>query len=71
MMAYVEPLRLEPGDELKCPHCRHWHPVTGWHREGTPYTLQMLYFTCSKGMYYAGQRGHVSRHQTRRPERAA
>jgi hypothetical protein len=19
---------LQPGDELRCPHCRHWHPVT-------------------------------------------
>jgi hypothetical protein len=26
---------LHSGDELHCPHCRHWHPVAATHREGT------------------------------------
>ena len=66
-MTYTEPLRLEPGDELRCPHCRRWHPVTTWHTEGTPYTQQMLYWKCAKGMYFAGTRGHISRHETIAP----
>ena len=35
------------------------------------YTLDMLYWQCSKGMYFAGSRGTVSRHPTRRPTRVA
>lgn len=64
-------LPLEEGDELLCPHCRRWHPVTAQHTEGTNYTLQMLYWRCVKGMYYAGQRGLKSRHPTRKPQKAA
>jgi hypothetical protein len=43
-------LPLEPDDELRCLHCRQWHPVMAWHSEGTPYTLQMLYWKCAKGI---------------------
>ena len=49
-------LPLEEGDELLCPHCRRWHPVTAQHTEGTNYTQAILYWRCTKGMYYAGQR---------------
>ena len=58
---------LQPGDEIKCQHCGQWHPVVTQHTTGTPYTVSMLYWKCAKGMYFAGSRGHVSRHQTRRP----
>ena len=64
-------LPLEEGDELLCPHCRRWHPVTAQHIEGTNYTQAMLYWRCTKGMYYAGQRGLPSRHPTRKPMKAA
>ena len=56
-MTYIEPIRLEPGDEVRCPQCRQWHPVEDPHSEGTPYTLDMLYWECAKGMYFAGSRG--------------
>jgi hypothetical protein len=46
---------------------RRWHPVTMWHTEGTPYTQQMLYWKCAKGLYFAGTRGHISRHETIAP----
>ena len=69
-MTYIEPIRLEPGDELRCPHCRRWHPVIAPHTEGTLYTLDMLYWECAKGVYFAGSRGTVSRHTTRRSTQA-
>ena len=56
-MTYIEPIRLEPGDELRCPHCRRWHPVIAPHTEGTLYTLDLLYWECAKGVYFAGSRG--------------
>jgi hypothetical protein len=43
-MTFIEPIRLEPGDEVRCPHCRRWHPVIAPHTEGTLYTLDMLYW---------------------------
>jgi len=64
-------LPVEPGDELRCLHCGQRHPVTAFHAEGAPYTLTMLCWKCAKGIYFAGQRGSVSRQQTRRPTRAA
>jgi hypothetical protein len=64
-------LPLEEGDELQCPHCKRWHPVTACHTEGTDYTVRMLYWRCTKGLYYAGQIGSTSRHPTRKPQRAA
>jgi hypothetical protein len=66
-VTFVEPIRLEPGDEVRCPHCRRWPPVIAPHKSGTPYTLDMLFWECSKGLYFAGSRGTVSRHPTRRP----
>jgi hypothetical protein len=47
-------LPLDEGDELLCPHCRRWHPVTAQHSEGTNYTQAMLYWRCAKGVYYHG-----------------
>ena len=69
-MTYIEPIRLEPGEELRCPHCRQWHPVIAPHTEGTLYTLDMLYWECAKGVYFAGSRGTVSRQTTRRSTHA-
>ena len=43
-----------------------WHPVVAQHTSGTAYTIDMLYWECSRAMYFAG-RGTVSRHPTRRP----
>jgi len=42
------------------------HPVIALHTEGTPYTLDILYWECAKGMYSAGSRGTVAG-PTRRP----
>ena len=56
---------LRPGDLVKCPQCRRWHPVVKWHREGTANTLRMLYFDCRGKRYYAGQQDLESRHETK------
>ncbi len=56
---------LQPGDELRCPHCHRWHPVIAGHTEGTNYTVRMRYFACRGLRYYAGQQSQVSRHPTR------
>ena len=53
-MTYTEPIRLEPRDQVRCPHCRQWHPVVAPHTEGTLYTLDMLYWECAKGMVLCG-----------------
>jgi hypothetical protein len=63
-------LTLEEGDEILCPHCRRWHPVSAPRTQGTAYTQAMLYWRCTKGKFYAGQRGLPSRHQTRKPQKA-
>lgn len=65
----MDALPLEPGDELCCPHCRQWHPVIAPYASGTDYTIGMLFFACRGLQYFAAQRGHVSRHETRRPAR--
>ena len=57
---------LQPGVDIRCPHCRDWHAVEPRHESGTAYTTAMLYFSCRGSTYYAGQRGHPSRHETRR-----
>jgi hypothetical protein len=53
MGTYVAPLPLVPGDELRCPHCRQWHPVTAKHADGAESTRNMLYWrigdTCVVG----------------------
>jgi hypothetical protein len=63
--------RIQPSDELRCPHCGRWHPLIQKHREGTPYTQQMLFFECRRRWYYGGQIGTSSRFPTRRPQHAA
>ena len=56
---------LQPGVDIRCPHCRDWHAVEPRHESGTAYTAAMLYFSCRGNTYYAGQRGHPSRHESR------
>jgi len=56
---------LKVGDEMRCPECRRWHLVIRWHTSGTDYTLKMLYFRCDGKMFYAGQEGLESRHESR------
>ena len=56
---------LKVNDRIRCPQCRRWHVLVKWHTEGTPYTLQMLYFRCEGQMFYAGQEGLPSRHDVR------
>ena len=51
---------------VKCPHWQ-WHPIRHIHTEGTAYTVQMMYFVCRGGRYYAGNEGTTSRHETRSP----
>ena len=69
--ADMDESRIEPGDEIRCPHCRRWHPVVQRHQAGTEYTRRMLYFVCHGGDYYGGQIGTPSRFPTRRPRTAA
>ncbi len=58
--------RLAPGVELRCPHCGRWHAITKYPgTEGTAYTLEMMFFECMKGRYYAGQIGGAARFPTR------
>ena len=52
---------LEVSSQIRCPHCRHWHPVIKGHPEGTDYAVAMLYWECGAGRYYAGQVGGTSR----------
>ncbi len=56
---------LEAGDELRCPHCRRWHPVAATNSAGTEYTRLMMFWECRELRYYAGQIGTLSRHDTR------
>ena len=52
---------LQLGDEVKCPNCRHWHPVYCREADSVnkahPYAATMLYFLCRGGEYFAGMRG--------------
>jgi len=57
--------RLRVGAQVRCPHCHRWHPVVKWHTSGTDYARKMLYFRCAGRMFYAGQEGLESRHETR------
>jgi hypothetical protein len=61
---------LRPGDELQCPHCCRWHPLTLTTSTvtSTPYADDMLFWECGKGRYYAGQIRGTSRFETRRPK---
>ena len=60
------PQPLSSGQQLRCPHCARWHVITGYPgSEGTAYTLDMLFFDCREGRYYAGQVGGTSRFPVR------
>jgi hypothetical protein len=63
--------KLHVGHFLRCPHCHRWHPVIRWHTSGTDYTLKMLYFRHNGQMFYAGQEGLESRHNTQRNDEVA
>jgi hypothetical protein len=45
---------MQPGDELRCPHCHRWHKLIQRQTEGTEYIKQMLYFQCGGQVYYGG-----------------
>lgn len=60
------PQPLEPGDELRCPHCQRWRAVYSHGTQGTEETMRMLYFVCQGLDYFAGTRGFPIRHPTRR-----
>ena len=62
----VDRANLQSGDELRCPHCRKWHPLIQKHREGTEATVRMLYFVCRGLPYFGGFIGAGSRHETRK-----
>ena len=64
----MTPQRVEAGDEIRCPHCRKWHPLIQQHTEGTATGHDMLYFECRGLTYFAGFSGHGSRHETRTGE---
>jgi hypothetical protein len=59
------PHPLQPGSEIRCPHCHVWHPVIERNEEGTEYTRAMMYWKCRGRDFYAGQVGSFSRHPTR------
>jgi hypothetical protein len=59
------PPRLQPGSQIRCPHCRRWHDVIAIQTEGTDFTVKMRYFECRGRKFYAGQEGDRSRHETR------
>jgi hypothetical protein len=64
--------RLNAGDELRCPHCRRWHPLIQKHTSGTDTGAAMLYFECRGLTYYGAQVGEsatASRHETRKTTR--
>ena len=49
------PPRLQPGSQVRCPHCRRWHPAIKPYTEGTDYTRLMLFVECRGLRYYVGQ----------------
>ena len=68
----MELRRLEPGDELRCPHCRRWHPLSQRQTEGTATGADMLYFKCRGLAYFGGFIGQDGgRHETRRDKRCS
>ena len=65
----MESRDLQPGDELRCPHCRNWHPLIQKHTEGTDATIRMLYFGCGGVPFFGGFIDSGSRHETRKAGR--
>jgi hypothetical protein len=68
MITRMDGQRLESGDEIRCPHCRRWHPLIQQHTEGTDTAVNMLFFVCRGLHYFGGFIGAGSRHETRRIE---
>jgi hypothetical protein len=69
MRAMSEPatITLQPGVEVRCPHCHRWHAVdqrigSGVHTE---YAQAMLYVVCGGSLFYVGNVGTPSRHPAR------
>ena len=60
------PPRLQPGSQIRCPHCRRLHPLIKPYVEGTEYTRAMLFVECRGRRYYAGQESGTSQHTVRR-----
>jgi hypothetical protein len=62
--------RIQPGDQLRCPHCRRWHPLIQQPTAGTSTGRDMLFFECNGLAYYGAQAGELAarnRHETRKP----
>jgi len=57
---------LQPGDLLHCPHCRHWHALTGNPTAEHEYVRAMLFFECRNGRYFAGTIGGRSSYAVKR-----
>jgi hypothetical protein len=57
---------LQPGDEMRCPHCRRWHPLIQKHTEGTDTAVDMLFFECAGLSYFGGFINRGSRHEIRK-----
>ena len=66
MIASMNARTLRATDELRCPHCRGWHPLIPKHTEGTDATVRMLYFECRGLPYFGGFIDAGSRHETRK-----
>ena len=63
----TEPLTLQRGDLLHCPHCHQWHALTGGDAQsGLGHVRAMLYFECGTGTYFAGSVGGQARYPTKR-----
>jgi len=60
-------LRLQPGDELHCPHCGRWHLLFAPYADGTPYMQAMLSWLCREKQIPCGAADPRSDIPTRRP----
>lgn len=65
-IACMNSRHIQSGDELRCPHCRKWHPLIQRRATGTHVTVRMLYFVCEESLYFGGFVGAGSRHETRK-----
>lgn len=61
--------RLDPGNEIRCPHCDRWHRIARLRPDSPhPFERETLIYECpSKGVFGVGLAGHESRYPTRRP----
>ena len=60
---------VQPGDELRWPHCPRWHRLFLKHTPGTDTGVTMLYFRCGALTYFGGHIGAGGRHATRKVTR--